>query len=154
MLQRFNKKIVLLVVIVIAAIIAGVLIYYMYTKHNSSYTEYANADPVEVEKAKAAEKAQQDFINQHKKKDISTYEWSYLMRYRDDATDAEIFKTLSDNLNNMTIFDKSRDNIFTGDRFRCYYDTNIKLDDGSAYKYDYIIDLDNYVVYAYVWRVS
>jgi anionic cell wall polymer biosynthesis LytR-Cps2A-Psr (LCP) family protein len=152
-MAKSKKKVMILIIILIAAIATGILIYYMYTKHNSSYTEYANVDPAEVEKAKAAEKAQQDFINQHKKKDISTYEWSYLMRYRDDATDAEIFKTLSDNLNNMTIFENSRDNIFIGDQFRCYYDTNIVLDNGDTYKYDYIIDLDDYVVYAYVWRV-
>lgn len=144
----------MILIIVLASVVCAVLIaYYIYTKHNTSYANYSEMDVIELEKAKSIEKAHQDFINQHKKKDISTYEWSYLMRYRTDATAEEINKTLADNIDNMVVFDKSRDNIFTGTQFNCYFDQGIKLDDGRMYKYDYIIDKDNYVVYAYVWRV-
>lgn len=96
-------------------------------------------------------KAQEDFNKQHKKRDISTYDWSYLMRYREDATDEEIAYTLQANIVDVKIFDRPRDNIFTGDQFKCRYKYGFVIDNVNYY-YDCIIDLDNGVVYTYVWR--
>lgn len=95
--------------------------------------------------------SQEEFNKQHKKKDISTYDWSYLMRYREDATDEEIAYTLQANIVDVKIFDRPRDNIFTGDQFKCRYKYGFVIDNVNYY-YDCIIDLDNGVVYAYVWR--